>query len=53
MKAALLETKDKVETTHGLLCTKSRISCTENTNSSFHNFASALSRLTYKNPNAL
>lgn len=48
MKAALLDKKDKVETTDGLLCTNPKASLTRNTNLSFNNFASALSRLTYK-----
>lgn len=52
MKAALLEKKDKAATTDGLLCTKPKASLTRNTNSSFNNFASALSRLTYKKLNA-
>lgn len=53
MKAALLEKKDKVETTDGLLCTNPKASLTRNTNLSFNNFASAVSRLTYKKPSAL
>lgn len=47
-KATFLEKKDKVETTDSLLHTKPNASFTRNTNLSLSNFASALSRLTYK-----